>query len=521
MSLNLRLVWQAVLAFCIPYAVWGFLKRRASRRAFDKIPGPRPSSWLKGNYFDVFGPNGWDFHSMMRTKYGPTSTFNSEKYLYTFDSKAMHHILVKDQYTFEEQPVFIETNKLVFGKGLLSTLGDYHRKQRKMLNPVFSIAHMRNMLPIFHDITNKLKDTIAKKVSSQEQEVDMLSWMSRMALELVGQAGLGYSFDPLTDEECAHPYSSAMKELLPLIARTLWARVYFLLPFVGIFSPRLRRFFALHLPIGVLQRGRELSDYMWKVSTEIYRGKLRALEEGDEAVREQVGRGKDIISVLINENMKASDEDKLDENEVIGQNSVVQNKLREELRAARAGHDGKDVPYDELVSLPYLDAICRETLRLHAPVARVLRMSTKDTVVPLSTPVRCTDGSVVSEVPVPANTNIYVSILNSNRNVDLWGPDALEWKPERWLSPLPQAVSDAKIPGVYSHLMTFIGGGRSCIGFKFSQLEMKVVLFHLVEAFEFSPSEKEIYWENNTIANPTVKTGGKKFQLPIKVSLAK
>ena len=31
-------------------------------------------------------------------------------------------------------------------------------------------------------------------------------------------------------------------------------------------------------------------------------------------------------------------------------------------------------------------------------------------------------------------------------------PDALEWKPERWLSPLPQAVIDAHLPGVYSHL---------------------------------------------------------------------
>ncbi len=28
-------------------------------------------------------------------------------------------------------------------------------------------------------------------------EVDMLSWMGRTALELIGQAGLGYSFDPL------------------------------------------------------------------------------------------------------------------------------------------------------------------------------------------------------------------------------------------------------------------------------------------------------------------------------------
>ncbi len=29
-------------------------------------------------------------------------------------------------------------------------------------------------------------------------ELDMLSWMGRTALELIGQAGLGYSFDPLT-----------------------------------------------------------------------------------------------------------------------------------------------------------------------------------------------------------------------------------------------------------------------------------------------------------------------------------
>ncbi|KAF7794417.1 hypothetical protein EIP86_005551 [Pleurotus ostreatoroseus] len=28
-------------------------------------------------------------------------------------------------------------------------------------------------------------------------EIDMLSWMGRTALELVGQGGLGYSFDPL------------------------------------------------------------------------------------------------------------------------------------------------------------------------------------------------------------------------------------------------------------------------------------------------------------------------------------
>jgi cytochrome P450 len=34
---------------------------------------------------------------------------------------------------------------LSFGKGLFATTGDQHRKQRKMMNPLFSIAHMREM----------------------------------------------------------------------------------------------------------------------------------------------------------------------------------------------------------------------------------------------------------------------------------------------------------------------------------------------------------------------------------------
>ena len=39
----------------------------------------------------------------------------------------------------------------------------------------------------------------------------------------------------------------------------------------------------------------------------------------------------------------------------------VQEKLRAEI--VQAG-EGQDIPYDELVDLPYLDAVCRETLRL-------------------------------------------------------------------------------------------------------------------------------------------------------------
>lgn len=42
----------------------------------------------------------------------------------------------------------------------------------------------------------------------------------------------------------------------------------------------------------------------------------------------------------------------------------VQDKLRQEVTASFRRNDGDDIPYDELVSLPFLDAVCRETLRL-------------------------------------------------------------------------------------------------------------------------------------------------------------
>jgi cytochrome P450 len=58
------------------------------------------------------------------------------------------------------------------------------------------------------------------------------------------------------------------------------------------------------------------------------------------------------------------------------------------------------------------------------------------------------------EVLVPKGTKIFPSILSSNRNIDVWGSDSDEWKPERWMDAtgLPDSVVEAHIPGIYSHL---------------------------------------------------------------------
>ena len=71
---------------------------------------------------------------------------------------------------------------------------------------------------------------------------------------------------------------------------------------------------------------------------------------------------------------------------------------------------------------------------------------------PLSEPIVGRDGTMISEIPVPKDTTVIVGIRACNRNKTIWGDDALEWKPERWLQGLPDSVGKAHVPGIYANL---------------------------------------------------------------------
>ncbi|KAJ7475705.1 cytochrome P450 [Mycena latifolia] len=536
------LIRAALAVTAIWVARWLWL-RFSVQRILNNIPGPKSRSFWTGNLAEIYSVSGWDFHQELVEKYDGVVRIDAlfgGKRIYVFDPKALHQIIVKDQDIFEEPESFIKGAHVMLGEGLLSTLGDEHRKQRKMLNPVFSIAHLRQMVPIFFGVGKKVQAVLESKVQRGPQEVDLLLWMSRTALELVGQAGLGHSFDPLTSDEIP-PYITSAKQIGIIMTRMALAVLY-ILPWASkIGSPAFRRLIVDIVPWKDLHAARDLLDAMYATAVRIYHIKKEALEKGDQAVSAQIAHGKDIISILMRDNNNASSTDRLSEDEILGQLNTlifgatdttsaalsrtlhllaqhqdVQEKLRQELRSAQ--RDGVEPSYDDLVSLEYLDAICRETLRLYPPVSFIARTARKDVVLTTSTPITTIDGSTTTDIPIPAETDIIVSIVGSNRNPAIWGPDCLEWKPERWLSPLPKTIGDVHVPGIYSNLMTFSGGGRACIGFKFSQLEMKVVLWLLVERFKFSLSDKEITWQMSTVAVPVV---GSEPKLPLKVELAK
>lgn len=103
-------------------------------------------------------------------------------------------------------------------------------------------------------------------------------------------------------------------------------------------SPSFRRFLMKTLPLPELQKLSAIVDWVDRESRQVYELKKQALLSGDEALLEQVGEGKDIMSILrtspklhlldtycradfitVKANMLAPEDDRLPEEELIGQ----------------------------------------------------------------------------------------------------------------------------------------------------------------------------------------------------------
>jgi len=262
-----------------------------------------------------------------------------------------------------------------------------------------------------------------------------------------------------------------------------------------------------------------------------------------EALLRKEGYGNDLMTRIINDYVLAADiQDGFDEEEatshfrtllfaatdtsssailrtllLLAEHPEIQTRVRQEIMEAKSKSGRKDFPYEKLSALPWLDAVYRETLRLHPPASYVDRVALEDTVLPLAFPFAGCDGQKITEVFVPKGTALTVSIVGVNRSEAIWGPDALEWKPERWLSELPTSIRDSKMPGVYSHMLTFMDGKRHCLGYRYVQMELKILISELLCSLQFSPGTEHdrISWPMGLTHSPFVDG---KMSMPLAVA---
>ncbi|KAF8741243.1 cytochrome p450, partial [Rhizoctonia solani] len=329
--------------------------------------------------------------------------------------------------------------------------------------------------PVFHNIAHYLQDIVASRVRDNGNNtgiIDIYKWMNNVALEMIGQAGVGHSFGVMEDKEIQ--YLDASHQVLPLI-NSMWYIRPFLPTLTRLGPPGFRRFILDHVSFGPAQQLKKAADVMDKMANEIYVKKKESLANG--TLDSEIAAGNDIISMLLKQNKVVSPEEQMTEEEIISQvNGLVfaghdttsgalartlhllaqepnvQEQLRAEIREAHSLY-GKDLDYDQLNSLKYLDAVCRESLRLWSPSQTLERVAMKDWILPLQYPIKSKDGKkTVTNIHVPKGTHIYLSISSANRDKKTWGEDAEKFNPSRWLQPLPLSVGESKIPGVFSNL---------------------------------------------------------------------
>ncbi|KAF8109577.1 hypothetical protein N665_0094s0044 [Sinapis alba] len=165
---------------------------------------------------------------------------------------------------------------------------------------------------------------------------------------------------------------------------------------------------------------------------------------------------------------------------LLSENPNVLNKIRQEVdtnlprRSSSRSSDYYD-PTEQFKKLVYLHAALCETMRLYPPVP-IERVS----------PVRSDE--LPSGHKVEANSKILILIYALGRMKAVWGEDASEFKPERWIS---------AETGMLRHepsfkFLAFNAGPRTCLGKKIAMLLMKAVVVEILQNFDIEVAESQI-----------------------------
>ncbi|KIA75999.1 Cytochrome P450 [Aspergillus ustus] len=410
------------------------------------------------------------------------SILNQDRILLT-SPKAIAEVLVSNTYAYTKHPNDISVIQRFLGNGLTISEGAEHRFQRKVITPIYAVRNIRAFYEVFWKKGVHLVKGLEGALLTGGCEVEINQWANRATMDIIGLSALGKDFGCL---------DGAKSELFETYQEIFtWA-------------PEKDFFMALNriLPTGFVQwvpwKVNERIDATSATLREICRGLVR---ERIDQVGKSDGKGEDLIARMIG--MGGWEVEELVEQlltiiaaghetsasaftwtcYLLSQNQPVQDRLRSELKdiipALFAAQDpSSDSLATTLENLPYLNAVCNEVLRFRPPVPLLRRIA----IIP----------TTILGHAIPPGTQILLCPYAINRSPELWGPDAGEFKPERWINPeTGKANNDGGMRSNYANL-TFSHGARSCIGLKFAKAELRTLVAVFVARFRFQLARPDL-----------------------------
>lgn len=429
--------------------------------------------------------------------------FNTERLL-VCSPKALAEVLVTNAYAFQKPQSVRMSIGRILGFGILLTEGDEHKMQRRNLLPAFAFRHIKDLYAVFWDKAREVTHAMTNACGPEgAANMEISQWASRCTLDIIGVAGLGRDFGAIRDEN-----SDIVRTYQHLFMPSRQARI---LALVGTVVP----VWLLNLlPLRRNEDVREAAKTIRALCRDLVLEKKAKLASKGET-------GVDILSVAL-ESGHFSDENLVDQLMTFlaaGHETTataltwaiyllckypdVQTRLREEIRERLPSVDADTgVTSMDIDRMPYLNAVCSEVLRYYSPVPQTIREAAYDT--------------TILGQPVPKGTRVLLSPWAVNLDPKMWGSDASEFNPDRWM-PDSNSSAAALGPGAGAGVgegsnskraasggatsnyafLTFLHGPRSCIGQSFAKAEFACLVAAWVGRFEFELQNKADLDEKN------------------------
>ncbi|KAL2846866.1 cytochrome P450 [Aspergillus pseudoustus] len=411
--------------------------------------------------------------------------------------QALLDIMSTNTYDFEKPWRAREFLARIIGFGLILTEGAVHKKQRRALTPSFHMKNIRALYTLMWDKTGQLLETLDEEIRLHPMEgtgaesgwgkVEMSVWASRLTLDIIGPAAMGRDFRTIQNNE-NKVADSFMAILEPTKEKMLFLAVNFILP----------QWFAKRLPWRLNKVIEDEVGYLRSVCKEIVHEK-RIVMTATKATATELEA--DILGSMMLGGDFTDDElvDQMLTFLAAGHETTasaltwtcylltlhpdVQERLRAEIRAAipSAKHP---VTSSDLESLPILNGVCQEVLRLYPTVPTTIREAVRD--------------STLAGKHIPKGTKIILAPYAINRSPEFW-VDGNEFRPERWIDTDPktgeQSVNHTGGASTNFAQITFLHGQRSCIGKDFARAELRCAVAGVVGrfAFEMQDPNQEIH----------------------------